>query len=109
MEGRRRLSRGSVEVQTSQWQPMVRRPTLVPEPRTVIFSGDSGIRRSGLRLRGLVRGCLVRNFFGTLGGLVRRLDEPEAELGERIHQQAQLFERKVALGLFQKNGQDVDG
>jgi hypothetical protein len=34
-EARRRLSRGSVEVQTSQSQPMEGTPTLVPEPRTV--------------------------------------------------------------------------
>ena len=41
MEGRSRLSRGSVDVQTSQWQPMVGTPTLVPEPRTVIFNGKA--------------------------------------------------------------------
>ena len=31
-EGRRRLSRGSSDVQTAQWQPIVGTPTLVPEP-----------------------------------------------------------------------------
>ena len=37
MEGRSRVSRGSVEWQTSQEQPMVGTPELVPEPSTVIF------------------------------------------------------------------------
>ena len=32
------------EVQTSQWQPMVGTPTLVPEPSTVIFTGGAGIQ-----------------------------------------------------------------
>jgi hypothetical protein len=44
MEGRKRLSRGSLEVQTAQWQPMVGTPTLVPEPSTVILRGGAGIQ-----------------------------------------------------------------
>src|SRR5690242_12628659 len=42
-EGRRRLSCGSVELQTRQGQPSVGTPIDVPEPRTVIFSGARGI------------------------------------------------------------------
>src|SRR6185437_9019584 len=38
-EGRRRLSRGSLDVHTSQWQPTVGTPELVPEPSTVILNG----------------------------------------------------------------------
>jgi len=41
-EGRRRLSRGSVEAQVAQLQPMVGTPELVPEPSTVMRR-DSGI------------------------------------------------------------------
>jgi len=36
------MSRGSVEVQTRQWQPMVGTPTLVPDPSTVIFRPSAG-------------------------------------------------------------------
>ena len=43
MEGRRRLSCGSVELQTRHGQPSVGTPIDVPEPRTVIFSGVRGI------------------------------------------------------------------
>jgi len=39
MDGRSRLSRGSLELQTSQWQPIVGTPMLVPEPSTVMRSG----------------------------------------------------------------------
>ena len=39
IEGRRRLSCGSVELQTRQGQPSVGTPMEVPEPSTVIFSG----------------------------------------------------------------------
>jgi hypothetical protein len=39
IEGRSRVSRGSVDLQTAQPQPMVGTPELVPDPRTVIFSG----------------------------------------------------------------------
>src|SRR5258706_8899916 len=39
MDGLNLLSRGSLEVQTSQWQPMVGTPILVPEPSTVMRSG----------------------------------------------------------------------
>jgi hypothetical protein len=35
-EGRRRLSRGSLDVQTLQRQPIMGTPTLVPEPSTRI-------------------------------------------------------------------------
>jgi hypothetical protein len=34
-----RLSRGSLEVQTAQWQPMVGTPMDVPEPSTVNCNG----------------------------------------------------------------------
>src|SRR5438045_9625443 len=37
MEGRSLLSRGSVDRQTAQSQPIVGTPELVPEPSTVIF------------------------------------------------------------------------
>src|SRR5271156_456614 len=42
-EGRRRLSWGSLELQTRQWQLSVGTPMEVPEPRTVIFMGADGI------------------------------------------------------------------
>src|ERR1700688_737299 len=42
-EGRRRLSRGSLEVQTRQWQPREGTPMEVPEPRTVSLIGAVGI------------------------------------------------------------------
>src|SRR4029077_7299094 len=45
-EGRRRLSRGSLEVQTRQWQPREGTPMEGPEPRTVIFIGAAGIEES---------------------------------------------------------------
>ncbi len=91
MEGRRRLSRGSAEVQTSQWQPMVGTPTLVPEPSTVIASGAAF-------------SFLGRGF----GFLVGGLDEAEAEFGERVFEQALLFEGEVALGLFDEDGEGID-
>ncbi len=37
MDGRNRRSRGSLERHTSQEQPMVGTPELVPEPSTVIW------------------------------------------------------------------------
>jgi len=40
---RRRLSRGSCEVQTRQWQPSDGTPIDVPEPRSVSFRGFDGI------------------------------------------------------------------
>src|SRR6185312_16142569 len=40
IDGRRRVSRGSVEWHTAQEQPMVGTPELVPEPSTVIFIGS---------------------------------------------------------------------
>src|SRR6266404_2684377 len=39
MDVRIRLSRGSLEVQTAQWQPMVGTPMEVPEPSTVNCNG----------------------------------------------------------------------
>src|ERR1700676_1742263 len=45
-EGRRRLSWGSLEVQTRQWQPREGTPMEVPEPRTVSFIGAAGIDES---------------------------------------------------------------
>ena len=45
MEGRRRVSRGSAERQTSQEQPMVGTPELVPEPRTLILRAISTLGR----------------------------------------------------------------
>src|SRR5262245_21603226 len=45
MDGRRRLSRASVEVQTSQLQPTVGTPELVPDPSTVIRIPRSAIVR----------------------------------------------------------------
>src|SRR5262249_60949044 len=53
MEGRRRLSCGSVEPQTRQGQPSVGTPMEVPEPSTVIFSGVFRIAAS--RLKGFVK------------------------------------------------------
>src|SRR5262249_44030199 len=91
IEGRRRLSRASAEVQTSHWQPMVGTPTLVPEPRTVIFSGKSGIR------------LLLSRRLRSLTGLVGDLDEAEAELSQRVFQQTLLFERKIAFGFFEQH------
>src|SRR6185295_11034835 len=34
-DGRSRVSRGSAEVHTEQWHPIVGTPALVPDPRTV--------------------------------------------------------------------------
>ena len=42
-EGRSRLSRGSFELQTRQWQPSVGTPMDVPDPRIVILSGAEGM------------------------------------------------------------------
>src|SRR5438105_15094434 len=50
MEGRRRLSCGSVELQTRQGQPSVGTPIDVPEPRTVIFNGVRGILNELVKL-----------------------------------------------------------
>lgn len=44
-EGRSRLSCGSDEVHTRQWQASVGTPMDVPEPSTVIFSGTVGMLR----------------------------------------------------------------
>jgi hypothetical protein len=44
-EGRRRLSCGSEEVQTGQWQASEGTPMDVPEPSTVIFIGAEGMLR----------------------------------------------------------------
>ena len=43
MDGRRRLSRGSFELHTAQWHPIVGTPVLVPEPNTVILMPSAGI------------------------------------------------------------------
>src|SRR5579862_3480662 len=51
MEGRRRLSRGSVEEHTSQLQPMVGTPELVPDPSTVILMAGELIRPLTIFLR----------------------------------------------------------
>src|SRR5947209_524499 len=93
MEGRNRLSRGSSEVHTAQWQPMVGTPTLVPEPRTVIFAEDS------------TSGFLRRRF----GGLFRNLDKAEPQFREGIFQQALLFHGQIALGFVEQNAHQIDG
>ena len=41
-EGRRRLSRGSLELHTRQWQPSEGTPMEVPEPSTVTLIGAAG-------------------------------------------------------------------
>src|SRR5579859_3811145 len=51
-EGRRRLSRGSLEVQTRQWQPREGTPMEVPEPRTVSFIGAAHIDEYDCSWRG---------------------------------------------------------
>src|SRR5437660_958277 len=42
IDGRERLSRGSVDVQTRQSQPIMGTPWLVPLPRMVTLSTDAG-------------------------------------------------------------------
>src|SRR5438105_7025042 len=83
IEGRSRLSRGSVEAQVAQLQPMVGTPELVPDPSTVMRrdSDISGRRGRVLRVGGL--------FSGRLRGLLRRLlfgylDETEAQFREGV-------------------------
>ena len=75
MEGRSRLSRGSVEWQTAQEQPIVGTPELVPEPSTVIFRPHAFAFRFGLL----------------------RLHEAEAQFGDGIIQSALLFGRSDCL------------
>ena len=77
MEGRRRVSRGSVERQTSQVQPIVGTPELVPEPSTVIFRSH----------------CAV---FELLLGL----DEAEAQFGDGVIERALLLDREIAFGFL---------
>ena len=97
MEGRRRLSRGSGDVHTSQWQPMVGTPTLVPEPSTVIFTAPAASHwLCGLRLSRL-------SFL-----IFQHLDEAEAQLGEGVFQHALLFESEIAARLFLQHAEQVD-
>ena len=49
-------------------------------------------------------GFLGRGF----GFLVGGLDEAEAEFGERVFEQALLFDGEVALGLFDEDGEGID-
>src|SRR5436190_16055127 len=93
MDGRSRLSRGSVEVHTLQWHPMVGTPTLVPEPSTVIRRGTSGIRLLSRRL----------------AGVIRDLNEAEPKLGKGILEQALLLEGEIAFSLLEQDAQHVDG
>src|ERR1700674_2000727 len=59
-DGRKRLSCGSLELHTRQWQPSVGTPMDVPEPSTVIFSGAGGMvkkLKSGLATPRWAAGC----------------------------------------------------
>src|SRR3982751_5849875 len=88
MEGRRRLSRSSVDVHTLQLQPMVGTPTLVPDPKTVIATS----------------GIYCRFFAG-----FHRLDVAEAQFGERILDQALLVHGQIALCFIREHCEQVDG
>ena len=91
MEGRRRLSRGSVDGTRAHVHPMVGTPELVPEPSTVMRNGGSG---SGRRWR-VLRRISSTGFSGRLSA--RYLHEAEAQLGERVFDQPLLFERELPL------------
>src|SRR5215472_5113915 len=123
MEGRRRRSRGSSEVQTAQWQPMVGTPTLVPEPSTVMRTESNGILGAALPFRGFF-GLFVgfhevagAASFRGLGGwrrrffrvLLHRLDVAEAQLGQGIFDEALLFHRGVTAGLVPEHAEQIDG
>src|SRR5436190_23969731 len=101
MDGRSRLSRGSGEVQTSQWQPMVGTPTLVPEPSTVIFTRPE----DGMSF--LAGGALG---FGDLWlfGVFHHLHVAKAQLSEGVFQHALLCQTEVAPRFFLQDRQQID-
>src|SRR5215469_16218391 len=98
MEGRRRLSRGSGDRQTSHKHPMVGTPELVPDPSTVILmfgvsmrlstaGSGAGFRRGG-RLGGL--GFFLRPLLGDL-------HESETQFGQCIFDEPLLLNGQIAL------------
>src|ERR1051326_174282 len=117
MEGRRRLSRGSSEVQTAQPQPIVGTPTLVPEPSTTMLSESAAMllgslfrfffrRWSFLRLSFLRLGFFRFSF---LTGRLECLHETESQLGDGVFNQALLLDAEIAPGLLLNHGEHVDG
>src|SRR5207248_9669536 len=117
MEGRRRLSRGSVELQTRHGQPSVGTPIDVPEPRTVIFNGVRGILNEPEKSRtwrspGASRACSARLGFGLRCRLRRHrlvdLHVSELELAEQVQQQIVFFGCQIAFGLFVQGVEHVD-
>src|SRR5215218_5176677 len=97
IEGRSRLSRGSVERQTSQVHPIIGTPADVPVPRnvtrpcrTLTGSGDDDAR--GLRSR----------------SLLARFDVTEAQFVEDLFEQLPLFRCQVAARLLFEEGENVD-
>ena len=69
IEGRDRLSRGSVDRHTAQAQPIIGTPMDVPVPRKVTFTGLVALAEGGLtgRVSGASRnrqGMMMRDFSG---------------------------------------------
>src|SRR5215469_13677455 len=91
MEGRRRLSCGSVELQTRQGQASVGTPMEVPEPSTVIFSGALDIVKElekSAHVAGPRRACSARFGFGLCRRLSRHrlvdLEVRQLEFAEQV-------------------------
>src|SRR5208283_62481 len=110
MDGRKRLSWGSPEWQTAQWQPIVGTPTLVPDPSTVMLS-ESAAMLFGRLLRFFFNLFFNRRRFRRCRfflGLLHRLNIAEAQFGQRILYQTLFFHAEIALGLFLDHREHID-
>jgi hypothetical protein len=83
MEGLVRLSRGSGDSQTAQWQASVGTPMDVPEPKTVNCTAGISKSRAGVEF-----GSSLENCFYTRGAA------PSCDAGP------QAFESLLTLGFF---------
>src|SRR5262245_51716503 len=97
IDGRVRVSRGSVDRQTAQRQPMNGMPCDVPLPKTVTCT----TRGSGLGTRSSSR-------VDDAWRLPARLEEAHPQLVEHLLEHLTLFGRQVAPRLLFEQREDVD-
>src|ERR1700733_10113481 len=90
IDGRRRVSRGSVELQTSQEQPIVGTPELVPEPSTVIF-----------------KSIYARFDSGKVQRFLLDLRKVETQSGDGVVKRLLLQVRKITFRLLLQHGKQI--
>src|ERR1700685_4178600 len=127
MEGRVRLSRGSGDSQTAQWQASVGTPIEVPEPKTVNWRAGISKWRAGVMFdsspqvlnllrflgtnprRDLLNLLLALGFLGHgVGRGFRDLHKRQLQTSQNFEQELIVFFRQIPPGFFAQSIEHID-